>query len=321
MTMTDVSQRTRAGREERVFAVEGVEVREAEDGTRTFHGYASTFNQPYTVHDAYGTFTETMLPGAFSRSLSMRSDKIHLLVAHGGVPLASTKSGTLRLTEDKRGLRVEADLAPESPLAQTVISAVQRGDMDEMSIGFSVPDGGDNWNSDYSDRSVSETKLVEVSVLSRGANGGTEALIRAMNVNPEDVTSIRAGIARLEQLLEKEETPADTFDPEWSARMSRLWDRRIGGLPSLGYQSTDTPNLPTDNKAIVEPNMSAATALLLSLDGTIDSIELALAAGDIAQVTGLVAAADTTIDAVLEALGIPDPDELAELGDKGDTGE
>jgi hypothetical protein len=204
----------------RAWQIEQVETRDA-DGGVTFRGYASVFNHPYDVHDRFGTFTETVVPGAFTRSLANRGHKIHMLVQHGGVPLASTSSGTLQLREDDHGLAVEASLAPESPLAMTVISAVRRGDMDEMSFGFSVPEGGDQWNDDWSERTVSEAKLFEVSVVDRGANDRTEAMIRALHVDLDDPAQIREAIATLEAKLAPPEPPSG-YDPEWFERAYRL---------------------------------------------------------------------------------------------------
>jgi HK97 family phage prohead protease len=156
------------------------EIRAADNGGWTLHGYASTFNDPYSVTDRFGTFTETILPGAWDRSLANRGHKIHLLASHGGLPLASTNARTMRLETDKRGLAFDAELAPDSPTAQSVASAVNRGDADEMSVGMNVPKGGDTWanSGDVLERSISEASLLEISVVARGANPNTQAAMR-----------------------------------------------------------------------------------------------------------------------------------------------
>lgn len=168
--------------EHRGFArVDGVDLRD--DAPALFRGYASVFDHPY---DVAGVFTEVMRPGAFNRTLS-HERKIHMLALHGGIPLASTQAGTLRLAEDPIGLKVLADLDAESPNAKSVLSAVARGDMDEMSIGFYVVK--DQWT-EHDDgtltRDILETKLVEVSVVPRGANDATAAQVgRSDLVVPE----------------------------------------------------------------------------------------------------------------------------------------
>lgn len=160
------------GREVRAFAkFDSVEERAA-SGDVVFRGYASVFENPY---DIAGAFTETVKRGAFSRTLAQRDWRIHLLVNHdeSSIPLASVESGTLRLSEDDHGLRVEAALDPSSPWAQSVISAVRRGDLAEMSFAFSVV--RDRWNEDYSQRDLLEVRLYEVSVVRNGANPATTA--------------------------------------------------------------------------------------------------------------------------------------------------
>ncbi len=65
----------------------------------TLTGYASVANEPYTVHDSLGEFTETVRSGAFYRTLADGADTVFLL-NHEGCALARTRPGTLRLTED-----------------------------------------------------------------------------------------------------------------------------------------------------------------------------------------------------------------------------
>jgi len=171
------------------------------DDTVTFRGYASVFDAPY---DVAGVFTETVRAGAFARSL--RNDpKIHFLALHDGLPLASTQAGTLRLREDDVGLLVLASLDLRSPYAQSVASAVERGDMDEMSFGFRVMKGGDAWNDDYTERELMAVTLFEVSTVPRGANpstsGGIDGAERA--VPAADVAEPRRGYSRQLVVLER----------------------------------------------------------------------------------------------------------------------
>jgi HK97 family phage prohead protease len=159
-------------REVRAFArFDQIEERAA-NGDVVFRGYASVFDAPY---DIAGVFTETVKRGAFTRTLAQRDWRIHLLVNHdeSSIPLASVEAGTMRLYEDDHGLRVEAALDPTSPWAQSVISAVRRGDLAEMSFAFSAV--RDKWSEDYSKRELLELKLYEVSVVRNGANPATTA--------------------------------------------------------------------------------------------------------------------------------------------------
>ncbi len=94
-------------REVRQYGISDIEVRKHYDEeehteTITFRGYASVFGNDYEVHDAFGSFTERIAPGAFTRTLADNPD-VMLLVNHQGLPLARTKSATLRLMQDNVG--------------------------------------------------------------------------------------------------------------------------------------------------------------------------------------------------------------------------
>jgi uncharacterized protein len=135
------------------------EVREDGDGM-TFTGYAAVFNSPSEPLP----FIERIAPGAFRRSLRDRSD-IKLLWNHdAGEILASTRSGSLRLYEDDKGLRVEAELA-NTTRGRDVAELVRTGRVDSMSFGFTVPRGGDEWNEAGSERTLKSVRLFEVSIV------------------------------------------------------------------------------------------------------------------------------------------------------------
>jgi HK97 family phage prohead protease len=112
---------------------------DTEDGSLKIAGYAATFGNEATGLN----FREVIAPGAFTRALA-NDNPVFLLVNHDmdGIPLASTQSGTMRLAQDKIGLRMEADLDPANPRAQELASALRRGDITKMSFAFTVgPDG------------------------------------------------------------------------------------------------------------------------------------------------------------------------------------
>jgi hypothetical protein len=102
---------------------------------------------------------------------------VRLLVDHEGVPLARTKSRTMTLIEDERGLRMEAKLDPMNPDAARIISAMKRGDLSQMSFAFRTVK--DNWNSDRSVRELREVQLFDVSVVTFPAYEETVAELRS----------------------------------------------------------------------------------------------------------------------------------------------
>lgn len=165
-------------REVRNYGLTDVELREAVDGVVTFAGYATVFNRNYEVYDTYGMFQERIAPSAFDRTLREDPDVV-LVINHAGLPLARTKSGTLRLEPDAVGLRVYAELDPEDPDVLALLPKMRRGDVDEMSFAFRVVD--DMWTEDYSEREITQVNLHrgDVSVVTFGANPHTMAMVRA----------------------------------------------------------------------------------------------------------------------------------------------
>lgn len=140
-------------------------------------GYASVFSQPYDM----GSFREQVAPGAFTTTLEGNPD-VRLLVDHDGQPLARTKSGTLKLSQDSRGLRVEAHLDPTDPDVQRLMPKMRRGDLDQMSFAFRVPAGGDSWSEDYSVRTIRTVDLQggDVSVVTYPASPTTSVQLEAL---------------------------------------------------------------------------------------------------------------------------------------------
>ena len=144
------------------------EIREVEgtDGM-TFEGYASVFN---SESEDLGGFRETVAPGAFKRSLQSRND-IKMLFNHDtGAILGSTRSGSMTLVEDERGLKVRATL-PQTSLANDVAELIRTGIVDSMSFGFSVI--RDSWDASGTNRVLEAVRLHEVSIVAFPAYSGT----------------------------------------------------------------------------------------------------------------------------------------------------
>jgi HK97 family phage prohead protease len=146
----------------RTIAVDGIELRDhAENGPgMSFRGYAAVFNSDSEPLP----FIEQVAPGAFRRSLNARNNVRMLLNHDTSKVLGATRSKTLRLSEDSTGLLVDADLPPTSYGRDLSIS-MQRGDIESMSFGFSVPAKGDTWSEDGQRRTLNEVRLHEVSVV------------------------------------------------------------------------------------------------------------------------------------------------------------
>lgn len=146
---------------------------------RRLSGYAATFNTETRIAD----FSETIAPGAFAASLRGQPDILALVDHDAGKVLARTKSGTLRLSEDSRGLVFSIDV-PDTTLGRDLLAMAARSDLGGMSFGFTVPDGGDEWHGEK--RTLRNVVLHEISVVqSFPAYGGTSIQARSRQQRTE----------------------------------------------------------------------------------------------------------------------------------------
>lgn len=174
--------------EKRCVAYTNLELRAEGEGS-TLVGYAAVFDSPSEPMP----FIEYVKRGAFMKTIKDGAD-VRLLIDHEGVPLARTKSGTLLLEEDERGLRVEANLDPSNPDAARVMSALKRGDLSQMSFAFRTIK--DSFNADRSVRELKEVQLYDVSVVTYPAYESTVAELRTANettnIEPSSFTRLRS---------------------------------------------------------------------------------------------------------------------------------
>lgn len=141
---------TSATLERRAFA-------EVRASGRRLEGYAATFGREARL----GSIVETIAPGAFASSLA--GDVLALMDHDPARVLGRTRSGTLRLSEDSKGLAFSLDL-PETQAGRDVLELAQRNDLGGMSFGFRVPQGGDRWQGER--RTLVRLDLREISVVS-----------------------------------------------------------------------------------------------------------------------------------------------------------
>ena len=164
-----------------------LEVREGSDGM-TFEGYAAVFNSPSEPLP----FTEVIAPGAFKRSLQGRHRMMLLWNHDASQPLASNRNGSLRMTEDAYGLKVEATL-PNTQLGRDIAEMVRTGLIDAMSFGFQVKK--DSWSADGSTRTLHEVAIHETSLVSFPAYEGTAGSVSVRSI---DADVLADGLLRLE---------------------------------------------------------------------------------------------------------------------------
>jgi uncharacterized protein len=125
---------------------------------RKLVGYAATFGAEARI----GTFIETIHAGAFRDSLAESRDVLALIDHDASKLLGRTKSGTLKLREDQRGLAFEIAL-PSTQLANDVLELASRGDLGGASFAFTVRKDGERWTG--SKRELLAVNLHDISIV------------------------------------------------------------------------------------------------------------------------------------------------------------
>ncbi|MER7046775.1 HK97 family phage prohead protease [Streptomyces jumonjinensis] len=200
--MADKSKRASVtGIVRRTYPVQ-MEVRAKDNasGVSTITGYASAVDQPYEMWDFLGSYAEVVRSGAFAKTLA-EHPQVQLLLNHGGLAMAYTKAGTLRLSEDSAGLHMEADVTGARSDVQDMLLALQDGSVDEMSFAFRVT--RQLWSPDYDQRDILEVDLHrgDVSVVNFGANPATSVApaLRAADFDQLGEDDARALMERLQR--------------------------------------------------------------------------------------------------------------------------
>lgn len=159
------------GREYRSISVEGFEAKQGDEFI--VEGYATTFSDPYE-----------MAPGYFEQVDRAAFDGVDLSDVifqydHAGMVMARTRNGSLAIMPDDHGLYVRASLKGTEQGRQ-LHEAIRNGLVDKMSWGFTVDEGG--WDYDAENRTSTIRKIrkvYDVSAVSIPANGGTEIQARS----------------------------------------------------------------------------------------------------------------------------------------------
>lgn len=185
--MTDIEKRS---------YVNAVEHR-ADDGKRTLVGYAAVFER---LADIGGYFQEKIAPGAFSDAIK---GDIRALVDHDtGRVIGRTKSGTLRLAEDGKGLLVEIDV-PNTTEGNDLWELVGRGDISGMSFGFRVTKETWDETGDTPVRTIEKLNLLEVSAVAWPAYEDTTLAKRSLDAARAEALTSRNRTAASRRIAEK----------------------------------------------------------------------------------------------------------------------
>ena len=162
-----------------------MEIRELEDqpDAMIVRGYASTFDEPYTLYeDADWRLEEVVDRNAFANT-----DMADVIMQydHEGRVFARNKNNTLTVTPDDHGLLIEANLGG-TELGRQLYEEIRGGYTDKMSFGFTV-DAEDILDTKTEDgkaltvRTITSIrKLYDVSAVSIPANDATEISVRSL---------------------------------------------------------------------------------------------------------------------------------------------
>lgn len=159
-------------------ATEAVELRvdSEEEGTGTVVGYGAVFGVRTRIGD---WFTEEIDPKAFNKTL--KEADVRCTFNHNfDNLLGRTKSETLRLSVDSKGLAYECDL-PDSPMGQNLRASLDRGDIDGSSFMFHVVrQEWEDLEDELPHRKILEVKLMELGPVSVPQYPEADAGIRSL---------------------------------------------------------------------------------------------------------------------------------------------
>ena len=184
---------TRNDREYRNMVLKVRKIEEDADERKIVTGYASTFNEPYTLYeDDDWRFDEVVDARAFDNT---DMTDVIMQYDHEGRVFARMSNNTLKVTPDERGLLIEADLSG-TELGRQLYEEIRGGYTNKMSFGFTV-DAQDRLvtkSEDGKDMTVrtikSVRKLYDVSAVSIPANDATSISVR--NLTDGEIDRIRA---------------------------------------------------------------------------------------------------------------------------------
>lgn len=169
------------GRQYRKMLLEVKEVEQNAEESYIVRGYATTFNEPYTLYED----EDLRIDEQVSRDAFAECDMSDVIMQydHEGRVYARLSNNTLRLFQDDHGLLIEADLGG-TEAGRQLFEEIKGGYTNKMSFGFTVT--GDEISEVKGGakaiylRTITRIgKLYDVSAVSLPANDGTEISARS----------------------------------------------------------------------------------------------------------------------------------------------
>lgn len=173
------------------------EVRSDGDGSWTLVGHAAVFD---SSSGDLGGFREVIQRGAFRKVLKSDTLDVRALFNHDqNQVLGRTTNGTLKLTEDPRGLRYEVNVA-DTTYGRDLRVLLERGDVTQSSFAFKVSRDGQAWTDTEGGlvRTITEfSDLLDVSPVTYPAYEATSSM--ALTSTAEESSARTSSTSESEQ--------------------------------------------------------------------------------------------------------------------------
>ena len=193
-----------------------LEIRSIDEGRRKLVGYASTFDENYTLlRDRWGEkFYERVRPGAFTKTL--RENEAFMLLNHNWNQVIGRTGANLTLSEDERGLKFEIDV-PNTTDGNNLLENVRLGLITGCSFGFDITKEKTRWDDSWNFyRDIEEVKLYEVTATPRPAYGSTSI---------EEARSEGDSSFSIKEMREKEQNLNSSKDEEQQDEIENKHER------------------------------------------------------------------------------------------------
>ena len=164
-------------REYRMVQLPEMQFRALEDEEQQYvvEGYATTFDDPYTLFEYDGIkYMEQIDRNAL---VGANMDDVIFLYNHEGMVFARQSNGTLTITINDRGLHIRADLSSTED-SRRMYESIKAGLVTQMSWAFTIEE--DSYNEKTHTRSILKvSKVYDVSAVSIPANPNTDISARS----------------------------------------------------------------------------------------------------------------------------------------------
>lgn len=164
-------------REYRMIQMPEMQFRALEDEEKRYivEGYATTFDDPYTLFEYDGIkYMEQIDRNAL---VGADMSDVIFLYNHEGMVYARQSNGTLTITINERGLHIRADLSSTED-SRRMFESIKAGLVTQMSWAFTIEE--DSYNEKTHTRSILKVnKVYDVSAVSIPANPNTDISARS----------------------------------------------------------------------------------------------------------------------------------------------